>query len=136
LEYATSRRVQIALEPEPGMFIEQLVQFDRLVDRLAANHPLALTIDVGHLVVNESQPYERHIVERGDRLAIVHLDDAKRGVHEHLMIDEGDVDWPKIAGALDSVRFSGPAVVELSRHSHDAVRAARLAHQRLRSHGF
>jgi sugar phosphate isomerase/epimerase len=56
----------------------------------------------------------------------VHLDDHRRGVHDHLMFGEGEIDWPPVLLALRDLDL--PATVELSRHSHDAVEAARRAY--------
>jgi sugar phosphate isomerase/epimerase len=136
LECAAAHGVTVALEPEPGMFVERVAEYDALVAMLPAELRLALTIDVGHLVVSESPPYERHIVSHAGRLAVVHLDDANPGVHEHRMIGDGVVDWTALAAALHSIAFEGPLVVELSRHSHDAVRTARSSIERLRAFGF
>ena len=63
----------------------------------------------------------------GPALRTVHLDDTRGGVHEHLQIGDGELDWPDILRALDEVRFTGIASVELSRHSHAAPEAARTA---------
>lgn len=136
LAHGASRGVKVALEPEPGMYVETIAQYRELVSALGASTSLELTIDVGHLVVNESSPIERHLVENADRLAVVHLDDATRGIHEHRMIGEGEVPWREIARALRAIDFKGPLIVELSRHSHDAARAARTAYERLREYGF
>ena len=49
------------------------------------------------------------------------------GAHDHLMFGEGEMDFVPIFRALRHINYSGPACVELSRHSHDAVRAATTA---------
>ncbi len=51
----------------------------------------------------------------------------RRGVHDHLMFGEGEIDFPPILQALREVGYTGGVHVELSRHSHDAVRTARAA---------
>lgn len=136
LAHGALRGVKVAFEPEPGMYVETIAQYRELVSALGASTNLGLTIDVGHLVVNESSPIERHLVENVDRLAVVHLDDAVRGVHEHRMIGDGEVPWRDVAAVLRAIEFKGPLIVELSRHSHDAARAARTAYERLREYGF
>ncbi|MCA9254577.1 MAG: sugar phosphate isomerase/epimerase, partial [Phycisphaerales bacterium] len=55
-----------------------------------------------------------------------------RGVHAHLPIGEGDMDFPPIFRALRDVGYPGPVNVELSRHSHDAVNMARRTLEALR----
>ena len=131
-ERAAAVGVRVAFEPEPGMWVETLAQWERLRDAVA--HPgLGLTLDTGHVpcteAISPAEAIERH---RGELLN-VHLDDARGGVHEHLQIGEGELDWRAIAAALRS--WEGIASVELSRHSHDAPRAARTALERLRAAG-
>ncbi len=70
-------------------------------------------------------------VRRGaPTLAHVHIEDMRRGVHEHLMFGEGELDLPEALSALDEIGYAGLVAVELSRHSHAAhemVPAARAA---------
>jgi sugar phosphate isomerase/epimerase len=51
----------------------------------------------------------------------------RRGVHEHLMFDEGEIDFGPVLRTLDEIGYAGGVHVELSRHSHDAVETARRA---------
>ena len=58
---------------------------------------------------------------------IVAIEDMRRGVHEHLMCGEGEMDFPPILRELAEIGYQGGVFVELSRHSHDAVNTARRA---------
>ena len=49
----------------------------------------------------------------------------RRGVHDHLMFGEGEIDFADVFRGLREVDYRGGVFVELSRHSHDAVNAAR-----------
>ena len=51
----------------------------------------------------------------------------RAGVHEHLMFGEGEIDFPPVIAALAATGYRGGLHVELSRHSHAAVDAARQA---------
>lgn len=135
LDHAASRGVRVSFEPEPGMFVDSLQRFDAFLAVLA-RADLSATIDLGHLAVTESSPYESHLPRYGSRLAMLHADDARKGVHEHLFFGEGDLDWNAIANTLGAMAFSGPIAVELSRHSHDAYATAARAISSLRQHGF
>ena len=118
--------VDLAFEPEPGMFIDTMGRFDELVLRVA--HPrLKLTLDVGHVHCLEDEPPEEVIRRYADKLVNVHLDDHRKGVHEHLMFGEGEIDFGPVMEALKEVAQDRdlPATVELSRHSHNAVETAR-----------
>jgi sugar phosphate isomerase/epimerase len=125
--------VRIGFEPEPGMFVETLAQWERL--RQAVSHTaLGLTLDVGHVPCTEEISPATAIRAYAAELINVHLDDVRGGVHEHLQIGEGELDWAEIAGALQEIRFRGIAAFELSRHSHSAPQAARDAITRFSAH--
>lgn len=134
-DHAQNQGVALAFEPEPGMFIATLADFGRL--HSAVGHPaFGLTLDVGHV----------HCLHDGDPAAAihawwhvlwnVHIEDMRRGVHDHLFFGEGDMDFAAIASALREIAYPGPVCVELSRHSHDAVRTAAAALAFLQAQGF
>jgi L-ribulose-5-phosphate 3-epimerase len=123
---AEQRRVRLAFEPEPGMFIDTFARFQRLDERI--HHPLFdLTIDVGHVHCIESGSVESHLLSWGPRIANVHIEDMVQGVHEHLMFGEGTMDFPPIVSALRETGYRGGLHVELSRHSHMGVEAVQRA---------
>ena len=51
----------------------------------------------------------------------------RRGVHDHLMFGEGEIEFGPVLASLDEIGYQGGVHVELSRHSHDAVDTARKA---------
>jgi L-ribulose-5-phosphate 3-epimerase len=136
LPYAARKGVQLAFEPEPGMFVDTLGRYGELLDRLSAAgveaSSLRLTIDVGHLHCQGELPIADHIRRWGDRLANVHIEDMRAGVHEHLMFGQGEIDFPPVIAALREIGYAGLVNVELSRHSHEGPRAARQACEFLR----
>ena len=131
-ERITALGVRIAFEPEPGMLVNSLADWERLRD-LTTIPDLGLTLDVGHVPCTESISAGDAIRRYGTALRTVHLDDTRNGVHEHLQIGEGSLDWPDIMRALGEVGFEGIASVELSRHSYAAPEAARVALAALRA---
>jgi sugar phosphate isomerase/epimerase len=72
-------------------------------------------------------PIAAHIEQWKDHLWNVHIEDMRRGVHEHLMFGDGDMDFAPILQALKAIDYADGVHVELSRHSHDAVNTARRA---------
>jgi len=108
--------VPVALEPEPGHWIETLAEYGALREQLPS---LRLTLDTAHVsvVADEGTPAEAIRAWASD-LALVHLEDAPRGVHAHLPFGEGDLDLPATLAALAGAGFEGLCAVELSRHSH------------------
>ncbi len=120
--------LDVAFEPEPGMAIDTMARFDALRARLP--HPrLMLTLDVGHLHCMEEGPVEAWVGRYATLLRNVHLDDHRKGVHEHLFFGDGEIDFAPVMAALHRVAADRtlPATVELSRHSHDAVETCRRA---------
>lgn len=124
LARAVQHDVFLAFEPEPGMFIERMDQYQRLADEL--NHPrFGLTLDVGHLhCLNDGLPANR-IREFGRQIYNIHIEDMKAGRHEHLAFGEGEMSFEPIFDALRDVKYTGTLNVEMSRHSYNAVETAR-----------
>jgi sugar phosphate isomerase/epimerase len=112
--------VTLAVEPEPGMFLDTLDGVLNLRKRLGDPDALRVTIDVGHLRCNESRAPEDCVRAVGDLLSNVQIDDMRRGVHEHLEFGTGEVDFPPVLRALADVDYQGLVSVELPRHSHAA----------------
>lgn len=133
-EAASNRGIVIAFEPEPGMLVENLSQFDRLKARVD-HDAFKLTLDLGHAFITEEdvccsiRQYQSDIVN-------IHLEDMKKQIHDHLFFGEGEMDFKEIFKTLDEIHYSGQVNIELSRHSHNAVEIARRAkafHDRLNS---
>ncbi len=120
LPVADAAGVTLALEPEPGMFLERVGDVVGLVERLDRPGSLGLTIDVGHLTCTEDEPPGSVIRGAGSLVVNVQIDDMRRGVHEHLPFGEGEVDLPDVLGALGDIGYGGLVHVELPRHSHAA----------------
>lgn len=133
--FAAGRGVRLAFEPEPGMLVESVADWERLAAEVGPG--LGLTLDIGHCRCLEPVPEADCVHRAGSRLANVQLDDMRRGVHEHLPFGEGEIDLPAVLGALRTTGYSGLSSVELPRHSHagpdlaarsiEALRAAEAA---------
>jgi L-ribulose-5-phosphate 3-epimerase len=126
LAQAAARGVRLALEPEPGMFIESLAAFEGLADQLGSPH-LGLTCDLGHLHCTETPPYPELLRRHAARLINVHVADVAGGVHEHLELGRGEVEHGALLATLDDIGYQGPLSLELSRSGHRAPQATREA---------
>jgi L-ribulose-5-phosphate 3-epimerase len=120
LEHADRRGVRLGFEPEPGMFIERLDDFEALDRRLGHPAALGLTLDIGHCVCLEPESVPDCVRRGAARLVHVHIEDMRRGVHEHLMFGDGELDLAVALSALTEIGYSGQVAVELSRHAHAA----------------
>ncbi len=126
VRHAERRGVVVGFEPEPGMFLESMTQYDELRRRLDSQ-ALRLTLDIGHLHCQGETPLADYIARYGSELVNVHIEDMRRGVHEHLQFGEGDIDFPPVLAALRKSGYQNGIYVELSRHSHAAPTAAQHA---------
>ena len=124
LKTAESHGVEVGFEPEPGMFVDTMAQFRRLLKWV--QHPrLKLTLDIGHLYCQGEVPLVDYIQQWAAQIVNIHIEDMRAGVHEHLMFGDGEIYFPPVIQALIDAKYSGPLHVELSRHSHDAANIAR-----------
>ena len=124
LDYAEQRQVQLAFEPEPGMFIDTMARYRQLLE-LVDGPRFGLTIDIGHLHCLGEVPIAAQLREWADRLANVHIEDMRQGVHDHLRFGEGEIDFAPVVATLGEIGYSGCVNVELSRHSHMAPEVVR-----------
>ena len=131
--HAERREVRLGFEPEPGMFVERLVDYETLDRRLGHPEALGLTLDLGHCVCLEPEPVEVCVKRGADRLVHVHVEDMVRGVHEHLMFGDGELDTAAALNALVEIGYEGLVAVELSRHAHAAHETVPQAIEVLRS---
>jgi len=107
----------LAVEPEPGMLVEDADDWRRLADEVPG---ITLALDTGHCVVcGRYEPQEAVHAFAAD-LGTVAVEGMRRGVHEHLPLDEGDVDLPAVLAALVQVGYQRLVTLELSRDSHRA----------------
>ncbi|MSR46950.1 MAG: sugar phosphate isomerase/epimerase [Planctomycetes bacterium] len=126
LDDAALAGVTLCFEPEPGMLVDSLSAYRELRTRLQRDD-LATTLDVGHLLVTEAGPAHVHLAEFAPSLRNVQLDDARRGVHEHLALGAGDLELAPLLRELTRIGYCGPLALELSRDSHRGADAAAAA---------
>ncbi|MBC7374062.1 MAG: sugar phosphate isomerase/epimerase [Frankiales bacterium] len=126
------RSYALAVEPEPGMLVEDCDDWARL----AADVPgIALALDTGHCVVSGNYQPEVAVRTFAAHLGTVAVEGMARGVHEHLPLDEGDVDLPAVLAALTDVGYERLVTLELSRDSHRAHEMVPRALATLRAAG-
>src|SRR5260370_28874326 len=95
--YGERRSIRLAFEPEPGMFIDTMARFAELHARVG--HPLfGLTLDVGHLHCLGETPIAEHVRRWREWLWNIHVEDMRRGVHDHLMFGDAEIDFGEVMG--------------------------------------
>ncbi|KAA0223821.1 MAG: sugar phosphate isomerase/epimerase [Planctomycetota bacterium] len=135
LDFAEKAGRRLAFEPEPGMLVDTMARYDRLI--MTMQHPLlGLTLDVNHVYALRDGSVREHVERWRGLLWNVHLSDARWGTHEHLPPGDGEVDFVNIRRSLEAIRYLGPVHLELSRHGHDAARVMGNAHAFLLARGY
>ncbi|GIW87006.1 MAG: xylose isomerase [Isosphaeraceae bacterium] len=122
LDHAAAVGVVLGFEPEPGMFVDTMERYAELDRRL--QHPaFQLTLDIGHVHCLEAEPIPSVIRTWADRIVNVHLEDMVVGVHQHLPLGAGTIDFPPVLWALAETGYRGGVHVELSRQSAEGAQA-------------
>lgn len=112
--------VPLSFEPEPGMLVETVADYDALAER----HPaLRLALDTGHCLVTQDTDPANAVRAYAPRLGTIAVEDMRRGDHTHLPFGQGDMDVPAVLTALHDIQFTGLVCVELSRESPRAHHA-------------
>lgn len=125
IDHASARGMPLGFEPEPGMVVDTLAAYRRLLERLGIPESLRLTVDVGHLECMGERPLAQAIAPWAGRIVNVHVDDMLACRHEHLPLGEGEVDFPPVLAAIAAGGYAGGLHVELPRQSHRWLEIAR-----------
>jgi len=92
---------------------------------------MCVNADIGHIFLWDADPMET-IGEIGEYIVHCHLENMKRGVHNHLVPDdpEGDMDLPEYIRKLRSVGFDGPAALDVYQYDYEAIAEESLRYLR------
>jgi sugar phosphate isomerase/epimerase len=132
-EFAEEKGVQLAFEPEPGMFVADMTTFDQLKSRIPSP-AFGLTLDIGHYFITETMPFSEGFRRYAPLVRNIHIEDIRGHRHEHLPFGEGELPLAEILATLSASKYSGLVNVELSRDSHRAPEVAAAAIAFLRNH--
>jgi protein FrlC len=130
LPRAEAEGVTLALEPEPGHFLNSSADMGRLLAEVS--HPnLGVNLDVGHAFVTDEDVTES-IRSLGSSIVHTHLEGMPAGVHRHLIPGEGDLDLVAVHRALQEIGYRGYYTVDLFDIADDPEGAARRSLEALR----
>lgn len=123
--------VLLLVEPEPGLLIENAVQFEELAVRI--NSPMfGLNFDVGHFYC-VSDPLPETVARLRRWTRHYHFEDiAASRVHEHLVPGRGAIDFDALLKAIRATGYDGWLTVELYPYLDDPDAAGREALEFLR----
>jgi len=132
IERAKEKGVILAVEPEPGLFIQTAREYLDFKNRYFAKEDcIRMNCDIGHLFCVGDDPAEV-IRKMPSDIAHVHLEDiGKNRVHQHLTPGKGVIDFVSIFDALKDIKYDGWTTVELYPYETTAAGVAKLAWEHL-----
>jgi len=133
LPRARERGITLAVEPEPGLFIETAKEYLAFKNEYFRDEPLVkMNCDVGHLFCVNEDP-AAVIRSMAEHVAHVHLEDiGSNRVHQHLTPGKGVINFQSIFSALNDIAYSGWVTVELYPYETTAAGVAKLAFDHLK----
>jgi sugar phosphate isomerase/epimerase len=128
LPLARKSGVTIAIEPEPGLFIQTAAEYQGFKNEFFRNENLIhMNCDIGHLFCVNEDP-AAVIRSMPEEVAHVHLEDiGANRVHQHLAPGKGAIDFHSVFAALKEIRFPGWVTVELYPYETTAAGVAEQA---------
>ncbi len=134
LTRARERGVILAIEPEPGLFIETAKEYLEFKNEYFRDEPfIQMNCDVGHLFCVGEDP-AAVIREMPGHIAHVHLEDiGSNRVHQHLTPGKGVINFRSIFEALAEIGYTGWVTVELYPYETTAAGVAEAAFKHLQT---
>ena len=115
--------IRILIEPEPGLLIENSVEFLDFFKNLDPN-VFGVNFDVGHFYCVNENPSEL-IRSMKSYIHHFHLEDiAATREHNHLMLGHGAIDLQDTLKTIQEIGYEGFVTVELYTYEHAAEEAA------------
>ncbi|MFF7160307.1 sugar phosphate isomerase/epimerase family protein [Streptomyces sp. NPDC008086] len=135
LQTAEAYGVALAFEPEPYMFVDTVERCLRLAQLVDGHELFGITLDIGHAHCVENRSVLDCVHDAAPLLRNVQIEDMRRGVHQHLELGAGEIDFPPVLDALRAMNHRGLISVEIQGGSLDAPEVARRSIEFLRAIG-
>ena len=128
LPVAKERNIILAVEPEPGLFIQSADEYLEFKRSYFRDEPLIrMNCDIGHLFCVGDAP-AAVIRKHPEQIAHVHLEDiGANRVHQHLTPGKGAIKFAEIFAALRDIHYDGWTTVELYPYETTAAGVAQAA---------
>jgi sugar phosphate isomerase/epimerase len=130
---AREKGVILAVEPEPGLFIQTAAEYLDFKNTYFRNEPaIQMNCDCGHLFCCGEDP-AKVIREHPEHISHIHIEDiGANRVHQHLTPGKGAINFPAIFEAVETVGYKRPVTVELYPYETTAAGVAKLAYDHLK----
>lgn len=125
--------IVLAIEPEPGLFIQSAGEYLEFKNEFFRDEVLVrMNCDIGHLFCVGDDP-AAVIRQMPQEIAHIHLEDiGDNHVHQHLMLGKGAIDFPALFAALEQIGYKGWVTVELYPYETTAAGVAKMAFEHMR----
>ena len=107
---AAEFEVDLAVEPEPGLLVDNVTDFARLKRELRSCR-LMLNLDIGHCHITDDLVPCIHTFAAD--IVHTHFEDLPGKEHKHLVPGEGDMDLAAVVEAFREVRYDGYVTIDL-----------------------
>jgi sugar phosphate isomerase/epimerase len=137
LPLAGDLQVALAIEPEPGLFLQTSGEYLAFKQQFfAGDQRLKMNCDLGHLFCVGEDPVEVLQAAAGE-IAHIHVEDiGANHVHQHLPLGRGAMDLPAILRHISTSPYAGWTTVELYPYETTAGEVARAAMHYIRGLGI
>ena len=113
---AEEYEVYLAVEFEPGFVIDNSELLLKAFDQIGSPI-LRMNADIGHMFLQDPAPLAS-IDKCGPYIVHAHLENMKKGIHNHLVPYEVDMDLTAYLQKLISVGFDGPASLDVYQYDY------------------
>ena len=117
--------VVLAQEFEPGFIVGSTSDLLKLFEEIPSEN-LVANLDLGHVFLCDPEPLES-IRQLGSKIIHGHVENMARGIHNHLLPQEGDIDLQSYLIELASVGFDGALALDLYRYDYEAIAPETIA---------
>lgn len=118
--------VILAKEFEPEFVVGSTQELIQLFEEIPSPH-LAANLDLGHVFICDPQPVQS-IHQLGEKIIHGHISGMPVGVHDHVLMSEGDMDLPAFLRALKEIGFSNGLALDLYKYDYEAVAKESIKH--------
>ena len=123
---AEKQNVYLAMEFEPGFVADNT---EKMLQAFKEIHSpmLFINADVGHVFLQDEDPMAAMDKYRG-QVVHAHLENMAKGVHNHLVPWEGDMDLKAYLTKLKEIGFDGNASLDVYQYDYEAVAEESVAY--------
>lgn len=128
VQIAEEHHVILAQEFEPGFIVGSTQDLLNLFNEIPSPH-LAANLDLGHVFLCDPDPLHS-IRQLGPKIIHGHIENMAKGIHRHLLPNEGDIDLQSYLSELHMIGFSGSLALDLYDYDYATQSSEALAYLR------